>query len=478
MSWSRSARWALPLSIAAVVVFWAWRMLQLVNLDQPPSYDEAVYLSRVVPGAHPVSWTAPRASGIPALLVPAAGPGPSVADERAWMLIAVAVLFAIVLLVWSRRIGWAAVMGGALFAVAWVPATYGPLVMPNVMSALAVALLIGMWHLQRTVAILGAVPVALVAGLVRPIDALMGVAICAVSTVVDRSWRKDAARYVCLALATLAIALPFVLESSTWGGVRARLEQSQKLVPSGWRWNVDEYISLSDGPLQLPDLAPGVADGGLTWTLVVLIGFGVGAVVILGRRVAGHRPGSRLGIVSLGFGAFAAAAPYLFYFGGGTSIAIRMLVPAYLLGSLACAAAVRGAFPARFAAIGGAVGAVLVAVAAPSQFEVGANLTARRVAIESVTDSVVQAVRTLTGGRPCSLVSRWNDSTYGFMANCESRRYFGPEEEQWLLDRRSAGRSVVLISDRRHVGASPFAEWDLTRIQGPQGGFYLYVPPR
>ena len=73
-----------------VVVGLAYLAAQLLafSLDRPPSWDEAIYLSQVAPGAEPLPFVPSRARGITFLALPVLQLGGSLAQLRLFLAVA------------------------------------------------------------------------------------------------------------------------------------------------------------------------------------------------------------------------------------------------------------------------------------------------------------------------------------------------------------------------------------------------------
>lgn len=464
------------IGIIAIVGFWAWRILDLVNLGLLPAYDEAVYLTQVTPGLTPQTWSASRSPGIAWLVSPITHSTDGVVAVRAWLLIVTLGLFALVLAIWSKRIGLGALVGGALFASAWMPASYAPLVFPNVLSALLVALMIGVWLLRRTVAVFAVVPVALAVGLMRPLDAFVGLIGCGILTLAQREHRRDPARYIALALSGLAILLPFVAAAAGRGGLRGQLQVAEAQIPAGWRWNLDEYVSMFDGPVQFPDPSPTIDHRALTWVITLLAIFAGGAIVVVARRLIARRR-DRAPVLTLGLAGALLAAPYLFYIGQGTSVSLRYLTPGLLVLCIAAGSAVRHALHGPrlgWGVIGLTV--ALVATLAPVEARYGDAIAERRRTDDLDYVAISAVLRERTQGEPCALLSQWVEATFAVMTGCPAQRWHGRENIDWMLAQRNLGKRVVVVANARAIPRE-MRGWHLVRYQGSRGAFYVYDPP-
>ncbi|HEX4941841.1 MAG TPA: hypothetical protein VFW51_04845, partial [Actinomycetota bacterium] len=123
-----------------LVVGLVFLVAQLVvfSLDRPPSWDEAIYLSQVTPGAEALPFVPSRARGITFLAAPVRQRGGSLVHLRLFLVVASAVATTTAFRSWAKVIGSGAVAAAVLFAGAWPALFYGSELMPNLWVALTV----------------------------------------------------------------------------------------------------------------------------------------------------------------------------------------------------------------------------------------------------------------------------------------------------------------------------------------------------
>ena len=103
---------------------------------EPPSWDEAIYLSQVAPGAEALPFVPSRARGITFLAIPVLQLGGSLAQLRLFLAVASAAALTAAFRMWAPVIGFGAVAAALLFAAAWPALFYGSELMPNLWVAL------------------------------------------------------------------------------------------------------------------------------------------------------------------------------------------------------------------------------------------------------------------------------------------------------------------------------------------------------
>ncbi|MGI8616457.1 MAG: hypothetical protein ACR2L4_06725, partial [Actinomycetota bacterium] len=149
--------------------------LALIHLRRPIRWDEAVYMTQVIPGMDALFFAAWRSRGITLLISPVTLLGGSLADVRLFLMVASAATVTLTFRIWIPLIGIAAPAAAFLFSFTWLGLVYGSAVMPNFRAAIlgvAVAGLIARrleggslrWAVSAS-AVLGAMT------LVRPTDA-------------------------------------------------------------------------------------------------------------------------------------------------------------------------------------------------------------------------------------------------------------------------------------------------------------------
>ena len=163
-----------------VVVGLGYLVVQLLafSLDRAPSWDEAIYLSQVAPGAEALPFVPSRARGITFLALPVLQLGGSLLQLRIFLAVASAVALTGAFRVWAPVIGFGAVAAAVLFAGGWPVLFYGSELMPNLWVAIVAVAATAV--LGRRLARgegrydeLAAGGLVAVAALIRPLDAVV-----------------------------------------------------------------------------------------------------------------------------------------------------------------------------------------------------------------------------------------------------------------------------------------------------------------
>ncbi len=240
-----------------LVVGLGYLAVQLIafSLDRPPSWDEAIYLSQVAPGAEALPFVPSRARGITFLAIPVLQLGGSLGDLRLFLAVASAAALTAAFRMWARVIGLGAVAAAVLFAAAWPALLYGSELMPNLWVALVCVAATAV--LARRLAsgegrydeLLAGGLVAL-AALLRPLDAVV---LTAALVLVPIALRRGTISWtVHLVLGLAAGWAPWLVEMvGRFGSPAAAFSAAARLGHTG-RWavfeNVRQYLALSDGP--------------------------------------------------------------------------------------------------------------------------------------------------------------------------------------------------------------------------------------
>ena len=313
-----------------LVVGVGYLAVQLIafSLDRPPSWDEAIYLSQVAPGAEALPFVPSRARGITFLAIPVLQLGGSLGDLRLFLAVASAAALTAAFRMWARVIGLGAVAAGVLFAAAWPALLYGSELMPNLWVALVCVAATAV--LARRLAsgdgrydeLLAGGLVAL-AALLRPLDAVV---LTAVLVLVPIALRRGTISWtVHLVLGLAAGWAPWLVEMvGRFGSPAAAFSAAARLGHTG-RWavfeNVRQYLALSDGPSIGPVADPQVPLSGALWLL------GMAGLVTIGLRAAAARGLLPSLVVPVAAGA-ALAAEYVVF---TDAQAPRFLLPAFAL---------------------------------------------------------------------------------------------------------------------------------------------------
>jgi len=324
--------------LLAVVAGYSLTQPVLFHMRRFFSYDEAVYISQVYPGAVPIGFNAQRARGLPWLIAPVSLFSPPVVVVRYYLLAVSAVLMFVAFHAWVPMLRTRAAAAAALFAVCWTTLFYGTEIIPNLLVAFGDIAAAGYLaqHLargtdedrgQRRTLVKVAVAVAFVA-LVRPIEATWLAAGLLVAGF-TRHPRLLVTRCAALGVGLFVGWLPWVIEAyARFGGPLARLRLAAGSIGSGFHpvtaWH---QLTLTDGPLvgATDTTAPLL---GYLWWLVLVIGI----MFAIGRLIRYH---DRTAAVA-GIAGVAAAAQYLFF---TTIVEARFLLPAYGLLAVCLAAA-------------------------------------------------------------------------------------------------------------------------------------------
>jgi hypothetical protein len=437
-----SYRWVL----LAVVLGYTALALAVTDLNRFLAYDEAIYLSQVYPG--PVlPFTAPRARGLPVLLLPLGWFEAPIPVIRGYLLVIEAGLMYLGFNAWLPVLRGRAVLAAAVFGVGWLPLFYATEVFPNLPVAFGTVAAAG--YLARYLAgtsgrkalVACATAVALVA-LVRPTEAVfvtVGLGLVAIT----RSGRELALRWGLLALGLAVGWLPWLVEAQLrFGGPLARLRDASTNVGGGFHpSNVRRQLGLTDGPVSgsVRDAVPGL--GVLWWSLIAIT-----VVVLVGRVLIGRAdPIQRAGAVAAVVGV-TTAAQYLFL----TQVQeARFLLPSYAVLTVALVAVVPAIRrPARqqagrpLVARLGSAGLVTALAAGLAGFAGWQITTLVRVEAEqgaarTLAQTLANVVRR-QGGPPCAVAGEVGFPVIAFGAGCRGAP-FRPD---------SPDITVVVGSDR------------------------------
>ncbi|MCD6020449.1 MAG: hypothetical protein K0R20_159 [Actinomycetia bacterium] len=395
------------------------------SLDRPPSWDEAIYLSQVAPGAEALPFVPSRARGITFLAAPVLQLGGSLVHLRLFLVVASAVAMAAAFRSWAKVIGLGAVAAAVLFAGAWPALFYGSELMPNLWVALAgvaaTAILARrlMTGEGRYDELLAGGLVA-VAALLRPLDAVVLAAALILLPIALR--RATIAWTVHIVLGLVAGWMPWLIEMIGRFGSPAKAFAAAARLGHTGHWalleNVQQYLALSDGPSIGPVAEPHIPASGILWLL------GMTALVIVGiRGAAGARLLPSL-VLPTATGA-ALAAEYIVF---TDAQAPRFLLPALALlaipaglGSVWIVDRARDQRPAR-------KGRWVVVVAASTLVFGWAFLQigiAMRVAVDVEQQRATarlagSRVRALAGREPCLVYSEASFPIVGYTAGCRA----------------------------------------------------------
>ena len=451
--------------------------LVLFSARRAPSWDEAIYLSQVAPGARALAFAPNRARGISLLVAPVLQLGGSLTAVRIFLACASAIALVTAFWVWIPIVGLAAPLAGSLFGFSWLGPFYGSEVMPNLWAAMLAAAVVGLvarelategrrWDVTVAAVLLGLM------AFFRPPDALVTAAAVALYVALQRrgQWRVLVALGGGLALGWL----PWLIEMSVrhGGPVEAfhQASESSQLAGAGVGNLVLQQLALTDGPLvgpQVPRLIPVV--GLLWWCGLVLLS---AMALVRARRTASV---GALWLATLAGAAL--AGEYLVFV---ARLAPRFLLPAYALLAVPAAwgvvSLVRGGGVARVA---GCVALALAVVWGGWQV-----VTADRIEIDAVRAraSVRDAglpVRELAGGRPCVAASTEAYPQIAYAAGCAGRWLHGTGEAEIapLSSLASAGDRVFIVLAGPPPQGSPLASLEPRSVSTAGVRWLIYELP-
>ena len=423
-----------------LVVGLGYLAVQLIafSLDRPPSWDEAIYLSQVAPGAEALPFVPSRARGITFLAIPVLQLGGSLGDLRLFLAVASAAALTAVFRMWARMIGLGAVAAAVLFAAAWPALLYGSELMPNLWAALVCVAATAV--LARRLAsgegrydeLLAGGLVAL-AALLRPLDAVV---LTAALVLVPIALRRGTISWtVHLVLGLAAGLAPWLVEMvGRFGTPAAAFAAAARLGHTG-RWavfeNVRQYLALSDGPSIGPVADPQVPLSGALWLL------GMAGLVTIGLRAAAAR-GLLPSLVVPATAAAALAAEYVVF---TDAQAPRFLLPAFALLTIPAGlglgwilAGFREPTAARTWRWAAAVAAsALVAAWVILQVGIASRVETSVAEQRASAERAGLRIRALAGRQPCHVYSEAGFPIVGYAAGCRAAplgRVLGVWEER------------------------------------------------
>ena len=409
-----------------VVVGFGYLVVQLLafSLDRAPSWDEAIYLSQVAPGAEALPFVPSRARGITFLALPVLQLGGSLLQLRIFLAVASAVALTGAFRVWAPVIGFGAVAAAVLFAGSWPILFYGSELMPNLwvaIIAIAATAVLG-----RRLALgegrydeLAAGGLAAAAALIRPLDAVV---LTAALVLLPFAVRRATVSWVAfLGLGLAAGWGPWLVEmTGRFGSPAEAFAAAARLGHTG-RWslfeNVRQYLALSDGPSIGPVGNPGVPASGVFWLL------GLAILVTLGVRAAMSR-GLLASLVVPSAAGMALAAEYVVF---TDAQAPRFLLPALALltipagfGLASVLARIRDRESVPAARAVAIVAAILVVVWGILQLAVATKVEAGVTEQRASAQRVGLRIRSLAAQRPCWVYSEVNFPIVGYAAGCRA----------------------------------------------------------
>ncbi|HEV8563980.1 MAG TPA: hypothetical protein VGR41_03640 [Actinomycetota bacterium] len=285
------------------------------------SWDEAIYLSQVMPGSPHLPWAPSRARGITYLVLPLVRGGLGATAIRVTLGLLAAGAVVLAYRGWSRDVGRTALLAAALFAGSWIALYYGGAVMPNLWIAICAVGATGLALRTRTVgstALLAATIAA--AALLRPLDSIPIAIACCVIT----PRKGNGSRILAIAAGVLAGLAPWIIEmSARFGGPVEALRAAGRVGHVGVEGvglRLQRYLSLADGAL----IAPVSSRASIAVVVSVAVFAALAVLGVLSAR--GTEVFRPLAVVAMAGAALLAL--YIFFVGG---IAPRFMLPALAL---------------------------------------------------------------------------------------------------------------------------------------------------
>jgi hypothetical protein len=437
--------------------------LALFSFHRAPRWDEAVYLSQVMPGAKAQFFAPFRARGITLLIAPVTWWGGSVAAVRLFLTAVSALALTAAFWVWIPLVGVAASVAALLFGFSWVGLLNGSEIFPNFWAAtlgLAVAGLVcrrlaggGRWPVVVASMLLAAL------ALFRPTEATAVFGVVGVYLLVfTRSARRD---LLPLGLGLAIGWLPWVAEMSVrFGGPVSALREAgtAHFALASVAGNVRQYLAYTDGGIRGPEAQRIPLAGVLWWSWLIVMA----AVAVVRRgRVTAHAA-----VVLCLLGALALGTQYVIFV---SALAARYLLPAIAFVSIPAAVGVvsliRGGVRAS------AVGAIALLLVIP--WGIWQASVADRVEAQEVRDNgslrvIGATLRQQAGSRPCTFISLGGTAEIALASGCEGTQVLGPGPTVDQLRRLSSSRSpAFVILPRAAPPDSPLATMRPVRSPGP-----------
>jgi hypothetical protein len=400
--------------------------LVMFSLDRPPSWDEAIYLSQVTPGAEPLPFVPSRARGITFLALPVLQLGGSLLHLRLFLAVASAAALTAAFRLWAPIVSFGAVAAALLFAGAWPVLFYGSELMPNLwMALIAVAAAAVLARrlargVRRSDELVTGGLVAL-AALIRPLDAVVLTAVLILLPVFVR--RATFAWTLFLALGLAAGWAPWFEEmTARFGSPGEAFAAAARLGHTGHLSlveNVRQYLALSDGPSIGPVADPDIPVSGLLWLV------GLALLVVFGVRASSRRGVLASLAVPMAAG-IALAAVYVVF---TDAQAPRFLLPALALltvpAGLGLSSIVAAGFrdregvgPGRI--VMAAAASILVIAWAAMQVGIGTRVEAGVIGQRATAERIGLEVRRLAGDERCHVYSEASFPMVGLAAGCRA----------------------------------------------------------
>lgn len=466
-------------AVAAVAAVWVGLQFALFGTDRFLGWDEAVYFSQVAPQVPALDFSAQRARGMVVVAAPVAWAG--VTALRVYLIALSGVALFAAFWPWARRLGAAAPVAAAIFAVTWGPLVFGSELYPNLLAALSAVAVTGWFaehlHTGGLRPLVGVVVGVAAAAVLRPSDSVwLALALLVSMVVVYRTVRV--APTAALAVGGIIGSTPWLVEAFVrFGGPIQRLRDAAGLSMGGDdRNNVAQYLNIVEGPVRAVVPDPTVTPTAVVWLTAIAV------VVALG--VAQHgRPAWRAPTLTALIASLGLLLPYLTVTGG---INVRYVLPAYALacvpagvGLVVLWGARRGRRTLRVALV------VVLAVWAGWQ-----GVLADRNEEDLATErqdyvELAGALEARAGDRPCVFASEFGYPSIHVASGCQGARLMlgepGLVSENVTFDMdefAALGWHVFALARSTPPPDSPLTDWPAEPISTATGEWMLYEHPR
>lgn len=439
--------------------------LGLFTLSRPPRWDEAVYLSQVIPGMEAVFFVASRARGVPLLVAPVTALGGSIGDVRLYLEVLSTIAMTATYRTWVPVVGLAAPLAALVYSFSWLGLVSGSEVMPNHWAAIlglaAAGSIARRFQGDGTRHVVLASAVLATMALVRPTDATI---LAGVIAIVVLSFRRDLWRILVPLGLGLALGwLPWVVEMAV------RFDGPANALRAAAAGRHFASVQVAENLIRHATYVGGKGSGTpiagmMWWGLVVTMAI---AALALRRRGA-----ARSAILLCALGALAFAVGYIVF----VPALPRFLLPAYALASVpfatGCVSLLRGGTASRI--VGGTVLALMIpwviwqSIVADDQERGSGSHVAFRVGT---------TIRERANGRPCFFVSPRDYPQVAVASRCEGERGSGAPSVAEVEELERRGREIFVILLKRAPRASPLSSLTPVRFIGATRTWFLYHLP-
>jgi hypothetical protein len=412
----------------------------LFSFHRAPRWDEAVYLSQVMPGTKAQFFAPFRARGITLLIAPITWSGGSIAAVRLFLAAVSSLALTAAFWVWIPLVGIAAPAAALLFGFSWVGLLNGSEIFPNFWAAilgLAVAGFVcrrladgGRWPVVIASTLLAAL------ALFRPTEATAVFGVLGVYLLVF----KRASWSVLLPIGLgLAIGwLPWLAEmSARFGAPLTALREAgtAHFAFASVAGNVRQYLAYTDGAIRGPEASQIPLEGVLWWSWLILM-----AVVAVAQR---GRARAHAAVVVCSLGAMALATQYVIFV---SALAPRYLLPAIAFVSIPAGVGVVSLI--RGGARVGVAGAIALLLVIPWgiwQASVADRVEAQEARDNELLRVVGLALRQQAGSRPCTFISLGGTAEIALASGCEGTQVLRPGPTLGQLRQLSSSRSAAFV---------------------------------